>query len=239
MMIRIVAVLLAFTLLSCVDKNEPKRNYKTLIVKAAAEKEFVPDIATFQINLECTKSSTSASRDCLVEKSNSLNDKLMGFGIAEKDILTTSITMNRDYTWRNNSRVFLGYKATTTAVITVRDLSTMDKIYSDLLDDENTNLYGLNYELSEMDSLKNEVYLKALDNANKLADKLASKLPGESLEILQIGNVELKSSSEGRVQDARNAMAVTEEKVEQSSYISINKGTIPVRVNLYVEYLIE
>lgn len=214
---------------------------KTLMVKASGQDEFVPDMARFQVMLECLKSSPVSSKTCLVEKSNELEAKLKEFGISEKDILTTNVKLEKQYTWRSNSRVFQGYKASSTLIVTVRDLDAMDKIYTDLLDDENTNLYGLSYEHSKIDSLKNEVYLKALDNANMLANRLISRLPEENLEILQIGNVELtKTSLEVKsLGRTANYMDAAEEVQAESASISFNRGTIPVRVNIFVEYLID
>ena len=229
-----------FALMACEKQNPEIAPYKTLMVKASGQDEFVPDMARFQVMLECLKNSPAYSKECLVEKSNELEAKLKDFGIAAEDILTTNVNLEKQYTWRSNSRVFEGYKATSTIIVTVRNLDAMDKIYTDLLDDQNTNLYGLSYEHSKIDSLKNEVYLKALENANSLADKLISKLPEEKLEILQIGNVELTRSSQqfklsGRSSNVMDAVEVQEE----SASISFNRGTIPVRVNIFVEYRID
>ena len=225
---------------ACDQPTTERIPYKTLMIKAAGQDEFVPDMARFQVMLECLKNVPASSKECLVEKSNELEAKLKEFGISEKDILTTNVNLEKRYTWRNNSRVFEGYRANSTVIVTVRNLEAMDKIYTDLLDDQNTNLYGLSYEHSKIDSLKNVVYLKALDNANALADKLISRLPEGNVEILQIGNVELTKSSQNglRAGKVSNQMADAEAVQEESEVISFNRGTIPVRVNIYVEYLI-
>lgn len=238
---RLILVLILLLATSCEQPVSEKEPYKTIMVKADGRDDVVPDMAKFEINLECLKYTPAASRNCLVEKSNELKDKLLSFKIDENDMITTAVDMQKQYTWNKNSRIFQGYRASASLVVTVRNLEDMDKIYTDLIDDENTNLHGLYYEHSKMDSLRNRVYLKALDNANNLAESLLQQLPEEDYEVLQIGNTKIQPSGTGRL-NGMQADAVSEEVEMQGvnqRAISISKGTIPIEVYLYVEYLIK
>ena len=215
--------------------------FKTLMIKADGEVETLPNMASFYIDLSCLDLSITESKKCLEDKSNELTKKLLSYNIKKEDIMTTAITLNKSYKWVNNSRVFEGYRSTTQTIVTVRDLEKLSIIYSDLLENKNLTLGGLNYSHSDLDSLKNEAYVKALEKADVLADKLLSKLPENSKEVLKIGNVKISSSlpnqqNEEVVEESSRMYAMNDMK---NTGISINTGTIKINATLFVEYQIK
>ncbi len=210
------------------------------MIKATGEVETLPDMASFRIELSCLKKSIKESKACLVDKSNELNKTLLGFGIDQKDILTTAVNLNKSYNYTNNSQVFAGYNSSTTLYITIRDLNNLDIIYTELLENRNLELNALAYSHSKLDSLKNEAYVKALKNSQVLADKLLSEIPGAKKEILKIGNVEISSSlpeaEEAKYDLQSEAMA---SGLARNKSISISKGTVVVNAVLYVEFQVK
>ncbi|MEO1023882.1 MAG: hypothetical protein AAFW89_15160, partial [Bacteroidota bacterium] len=62
-----------------------------MMIKSMGEIETLPDLATFQVYLRCVNKSITASRKCLIDKSNELTTKLLSLGIEEDDILTTAV----------------------------------------------------------------------------------------------------------------------------------------------------
>jgi uncharacterized protein len=236
----ILVLLVGLLLLSCQnDSPLAPAKFKTIMVKSVGEVETLPDIATFHINLNCLQKSVKASKQCLVDKSNELNSKLLSFGIKQDDILTTSVNMNKSYTWKNNSQVFEGYNSSTTIHVTLRDIYKLDQIYTELLENRNLDLSGLAYSHSKLDSLKNEAYTDALKKANVLADKLLAELPASEKEILKIGNVELSASMpEAKQSREMDGYAVAEVGAQNRS-IAISKGTVLIHATLFVEYQIK
>ncbi|MCJ8167102.1 SIMPL domain-containing protein [Pontibacter sp. E15-1] len=233
--------ILSFILLfGCQSNSHDERSkFKTIMIKSYGQIETLPDLATFYINLNCLENSVKLSKKCLVDKTNELNSKLISFGINKDDILTTSVNMNKSYTWAKNTRVFQGYNSSTMMFITIRDIDKLDEIYSELLENRNLDLGGLSYSHSKIDSLKNEAYVDALKKASVLADKLLIELPESKKEILKIGNVEISSSLP---QTFESKDASYEEAVEtsaQNQSINISKGTVSINSTLYVEYQIK
>lgn len=210
------------------------------MIKSLGEVESLPDMATFHINLNCLDRSIQASKNCLVEKSNELTSKLQSFGISKDDILTTSVEMNRSYAWRNNSSVFEGYRSSTAIFVTIKNIENLDEIYTELLENRNLDLGGLNYSHSQIDSLKNEAYVNALDKAGILTDKLLEKLPESRKEILKIGNVEISASMpEGKDSSLEVQYDREEGQAARNQSIAISKGTVKVIATLFVEYQIK
>ena len=232
---------LAFCLLMAVigcQRSGVDPSFKTIMIKADGKIETGPDQATFNINLYCLDNSVKASKNCLVEKSNELVQKLQSMGVKKNDILTTSVTLDKSYTWRNNSNVFEGYRSTTSVIVTVKNIDTLDEIYTELLENRNLELSGLDYTHSKIDSLKNEAYVQALKKAGVLADKLLEKLPEDNKEVLKIGNVEISASTPDARRDKREEYATDAVAVGNQS-IGISAGTIRIDATLYVEYQIK
>ena len=211
------------------------------MIKSFGNVETLPDVATFYINLSCMDKSVTESKKCLINKTNELTSKLTSFKIPSKDILTTSINMNKSYTWKNNSRVFEGYKSNTTVHITLKKIELLDDIYTDLIENKNITINGLKYSSSKIDSLQNEAYVNALKNSEILVDKLLENLPENRKEVLKIGNVQISSSSPNSVEvdENSNLRKNYEYKSKPNETISINNGTIKTNAILFVEYQIK
>ena len=237
---QIIAIFFLLVIVSCQNNStiEPSK-FKTIMIKSYGEIETLPNMATFHIDLNCLDKSIKTSKKCLVDKSNELHDKLQTFGIHKDDILTTSVDMNKSYTWRNNSSVFEGYRSSTTIFITVRNIDKLDEIYTELLENRNLDLGGLSYSHTELDSLKNEAYVNALEKSGKLSDKLIEQIPESKKEILKIGNIEITASLPESNESKYEAEYDMEEVVSKNKSIAISKGTVKVTATLYVEYQIK
>ncbi|HEX5001859.1 MAG TPA: SIMPL domain-containing protein [Bacteroidia bacterium] len=209
------------------------------MIKSEGEVETLPDEASFYIELSCIDKSIKVSKNCLVDKSNNLINTLLKFEIRKDDILTTAVNMSKSYTWKFNSNVFEGYRSSTTVYVTVKDIEKLDDIYTELMENQNLDLGGLSYSHSKLDSLKNEAYVKALEKAGILADKLLEKLPESKKEILKIGNVEIKASypkdEESNFELKERAANIN---MNANNSIAISKGTVLVTATLFVEYQI-
>lgn len=223
-------------LAGCANKSaEAPSKFKTMMIKSSGEVEVMPDMATFNIDLSCRDKSIKVSKKCLVDKSNELNTKLLAYGIEKHDLMTTSVDLEKSYTWVNGNRVFEGYRSSTRIQVKLKDLDILENIYTDLLENENLELGGLNYIYSKEDSLKNEAYLVALKKSEVMVDKLLEHLPEKEKEVLKVGNVEISSSSSVEVSyNDENSF-----RFNNRPSISISRGLITVNANLYVEYLIK
>ncbi len=225
-------ILFVVLFISCTPGND----YKTLLLKTSGIVEIAPDEASIILDANCIDMNIRQAKACLIDITSRLKDDLTSFGIKKEDILTTNVNLSKDYIWTNNSQVFNGYRASTTTRVKVRDLKILDELYSNLLSNEKLTIGSLSYSHSKMDSINGVASLKALENANKLADQILSQLPEKSKIITQISNFEISKSD---AQPERNAVMfeVTEQALDKSS-ITVNIGNIMAVQNLYVEFKI-
>ena len=215
--------------------QDSNATYKTITLRSTGEVETLPDMASFNINLSCLDKSIENAKNCLVDKSNDLMKTLRSFGVDKDDILTTSVNLVKSYTWEKNTRVFEGFKSSTSVFVTIKNLNKLDAIYTALLSNENLDLSGLSFSHSKLDDLKNDAYVDALNKANILADRLIENLPESEKEILKIGNVEISAS----LPENQSKMAVESDRaalMSNNTPVAISKGTVKVQATLYVVY---
>ncbi len=225
-----ILFLVIISLIGCSSKE----NFKTILLKTSGYVEIEPDKASIQIQIYCIDRNIMRAKDCLIERSNNLTESLKKHGIPEKDILTTRVDLNKDFIWRNNSNIFNGYKASTTTNVKIRDLKVLEVLYPELLNNPQLTVGGLSYQHSKIDSLNQIAYLRALENANKLADKILSKLPEKNKMITQISNIEISKSD-----NTYKRFNYKEEEIEiDKSKMVINVGNMVAVKEIYVEFKI-
>jgi len=228
---RVLFILPFVLLLSC----NPKNDYKTILLKASGTVEIAPNEASIMITASCLNIDIKQAKSCLIDITSNLDNDLRDFGIQKEDILTTNVNLNKQYIWSNNSEVFNGYSASTTTIVRVRDLKILDELYTNLLSNDKLSLGSLTYSHSKMDSINNMAYIKALENANKLADQILTQLPEKNKSILQVSNFEI---TKGETKPEINNERLEEAQVLSKSNLTINFGNMVAVQQLYVEYKI-
>lgn len=225
-------ILSVVLLISC----NPRNDYKTILLKTSGSVEIAPNEASIILDANCVDMDIRQAKVCLIDITSKLNDDLTNFGIQKEDILTTNVNLSKDYIWRDNSEVFIGYRASATTRVKVRELKILEELYSKLLSNEKLIIGSLSYSHSKMDSINGVAYLNALESANKLAEQILSQLPEKNKIITQVSNFEISKSE---VQPERNVkmLEVAEEALDKSS-ITVNIGNMMVVQHLYVEFKI-
>jgi len=218
-------------LISC----NPEKDYKTILLKSSGIVEVAPDEASLSLNLSCVDKNIEQAKSCLLNISSRLNEDLINFKIRKEDILTTNVNLNKDYVWINNSNIFNGYLASTTTRVKIRDLTILDEVYTKLLSNENLTIGSLIYNHSKLDSINEVAYLIALENADKLADKILSRLPEKNKAITQISNFEITRS---KINPEPGLMKNEEFAVQDQSQLTVNIGNMIAEKALYVEFKI-
>jgi len=228
---RLLIILSVILLISC----NPEKNYKTILLKTSGIVEVAPDEASLSLNLTCVDKNIEQAKTCLLNISSRLNEDLINFKIRKEDILTTNVNLNKDYVWINNSNIFNGYLASTTTRVKIRDLTILDEVYTKLLSNENLTIGSLTYNHSRLDSINEVAYLIALENANKLADKILSRLPEKNKAITRISNFEITRSEIIPEPDLRK---LEEFVVQDQRQLTVNIGNMIAEKALYVEFKI-
>ncbi len=220
-----------------IENYSPTSNRKQLILKAEGCAQETPDQAFIEVSLECLYFDVKKSKNWLSNKLAEISKRMVKLGVNEADVHTASIRLTKDYRNTRNTKIFNGYVASTAMTILVRDISNLDEIYINLLEDEELTIDNVSYHHSEAKRLENEAYLRALDNANELAEQTLSRLPESQKEIVRISNMKLSHS---KSEDAEEkGLALIPNSGDKSSNMAGPKnGYYQVRSVVYVEYAV-
>jgi len=108
----------------------------------------------------------------------------MELGIEEDNIKTVTYSVSTNYDWE--ARTVKGYRVTNTIQITVEDIDMVGKVIDTAAAAGANNIQGISFGISdeEAETLANDAYVLALQNAQAKADLIANTLDLEITGVL-------------------------------------------------------
>ena len=103
-----------------------------------------------------------------------------------QDLRTSSVSTNKEYTYRNDKEVFVGFQATQSLTVGLANLDRLEAFMETLLQTRISRIRQLSYSNTHADSLHREATLIAMRNALKAADKLCAGLGQKRGAVLQV-----------------------------------------------------
>ena len=230
---KIIYIIVLLSLFGCNQSDNAKSIQVN--IEASGEILLAPDIASIIVNISCTNKDLSKSTDCTKLSIDELFALLNKHNIKQDDYHSSRINLDKTTIWKNNSRVFNGYKSSSTINILFRNLETMSLVITKIMTMENASLYNLNYSHSAIDTFANKAYLKALDNSKTLAIEIKNKLGGKSVKASQISNIRENFSTNDPV-TLRETKTLSRTSANELATIQVNPGSLKIIKDIYVQY---
>lgn len=165
------------------QKLKPGGERRTLNMSGEGKVSAVPDLATITASIVVQGSTAKEAKDKATQKYNDVVAALKTFGISDKDLQTSGYYVNPQYDYTIGAREIIGYNATESITIKVRDQKNVGKVL-DLVAQKGANQIGqVQYSFSDLDGVKQQAREKAIANARDKAEKVA-KISG-----LRLGDV--------------------------------------------------
>jgi uncharacterized protein YggE len=181
-MIRLVAplvtvVVLLSAVLAVPASAQGVREGKMRIV-ARATVEAVPDYVTVQVGISNRAASPTAALDQNSAVARKIIDFSKGFGVAERDIQTSSVNLAPNYkTVRDPNGTTRqepdGYNASNMVRVKLGDLSRLGAFMRQILDQGATNIAGVHFGVTNLEKLSDAAQTKAVEDAVRQAQGLA------------------------------------------------------------------
>ncbi|MBP9765632.1 MAG: SIMPL domain-containing protein [Candidatus Pacebacteria bacterium] len=168
-------------------------NPHTITVSGKGEISAVPNIGviTFTVRSADTAGDTQKMQSDIAAVTGNVFSKLKSLGVEEKDIETTNYQVNPKYGTQScsskvqtmtypavscNTNVVTGYEASESVNVKVRDTKNISEVLSIIADSKITEVSGPNFELDNIDKLKDEARDKAIIDAKEKAKSLGKSL---------------------------------------------------------------
>ncbi len=168
-------------------------NPHTITVMGTGEISAVPDISlvSFSVRSSDTAGDTQKLQADLSNVTADLFPKLKALGIDEKDIETTNYSVNPKYGSQScsskvqtliyppvscNASVIVGYEASESVNIKIRDTKNVAKVLGVLAEAKITEVSGPNFQIDNPEKLKSDARAKAILDAKDKAKVLSKSL---------------------------------------------------------------
>ncbi len=163
-----------------------KMNPNTIVISGTAKMDVVPDISTinFTIRESRVDDNTKALQADIAEKAEAVFSKLKDLGIEKANIKTSDYSVFPKYSYRDcsgystacESSYVSGYEASESVKIKIKDTEKVSEVLDILAEEKITEVYGPNFEVDNIEKLRDEVRNLAIQDAREKAKVLANSL---------------------------------------------------------------
>ena len=170
--------------ISYVGTNRNTTN--TINVSGTGDAVSIPDIATFSFSVTETGKTVALAQAAMTTKVNAAIKAVKDGGVADKDIQTTSYSINPHYEYQSSictanscppSRSILtGYDVSESVQVKIRDLAKAGALFTTIGGLGVQNVNGLTFSVDKPDSVNAEARAKAITDAQSKANELAKQL---------------------------------------------------------------
>lgn len=200
-----------------------------LDIVATGEVSRVPDIARINAGVVTQARTATAAISQNAERMNRVIAALERAGIAERDIQTSSISLNPEYRYvENQAPILTGYRASNDVTVRFRDIAETGAILDALVAEGANQINGPTLEIDKPDEALDEARREALEKARARAELYARATGMQVKRILSI-------SESGAVQPPY-PMPVMRMEAAQDASTKIVPGEQSLSVTLSVSY---
>ena len=176
----LIIALLALT--GCVGQKN------TINVEGTSELVFDPDEAEVWVGISIIKDTANEAQTEANIVINDIIDGLRYKGITEDDISTEQLSLYEEYSWENNKRESVGWRATQILKVKTTDLDKVGTIVDVAVANGASNIQNTNFGLSEEkeQEYKTQALAEATKNAKEKAETIAASLDAELGKIVSV-----------------------------------------------------
>ncbi len=201
-----------------------------LDVAATGEVTRVPDVAVISTGVVTRAATATAAIQQNANRMQRVRAALKRAGIEDKDIQTSSISLNPEYNYQQNKPpVLTGYTASNQVSVRFRDIGDTGKILDALVAEGANQISGPNLTIDKPEQALDEARLKAIANGRARADLYARALGMRVVRLLSVSEsgaqpvpppMPMYARAEAMSADASTKIDPGEQKVQVSVSMS-------------------
>ncbi|MCC4632381.1 MULTISPECIES: SIMPL domain-containing protein [Xanthomonas] len=214
--------------------NSTIPNDGTLLnVSAEAEAKRVPDIATLSAGVVTQAADSNAAMRQNAEQMSKVMTAVKAAGIADKDVQTSGINLSPQYTYKENEAPkIIGYQASNTVSLKVRDISKLGKVLDTLVAQGANDINGPSFSVDQPEPAYDEARVAALKKAQARADTYAKSL---GLKVRRIVSISEGRGGGGVVRPMMMAASLRSAKAEMDTQVAPGESTLSITLDVTFE----
>ena len=203
-----------------------------LSISSSAESRRVPDVATISTGVVTQAADANAAMRANAVQMDKVMAAIKAAGIGERDVQTSGINLNPQYKYVENAPPsIVGYQASNTVNVKVRDLSKLGKVLDAFVEQGANQVNGPSFEVDKPDEAYDEARVAALKKAQARAQTYADAL---GLKVRRIVSISEGGASFPRPMPMMRAMAADAGFAKETS-VSPGETTLSVNIDVVFE----
>lgn len=200
-------------------------------ISATAEATRIPDVARISAGVVTQAADSNSALRANAQQMSKVMEALQKVGIAERDVQTSGVNLNPQYKYEDNKAPqIIGYQASNTVNIKVREIGALGKIL-DLLSQQGANqINGPMFSIDQPEPVYDQARIEALKKSQERANTYAKAL---GLRVARIVSVD--ETNNGGFQPMAVLSAAPRAAKEFDSPISPGESTLSVTLNVVFE----
>ena len=195
-----------------------------------------PDMATVSVGVVTQEATPELALKANNDSVSKILADLKAANIEEKDVETSSFSIQARYEYDNNNsnvRVFKGYVVVNQVVVCVRDLDVLGAVLASVVKSGANNINSLTYSSSKAKDYLNEARKLAVADAKEKAALYAKEFN------MKFGKLVVASESVGSVRSNVYMRSAVSDGVGGTSAVPVSSGELEFTINLSVQYVLE
>jgi uncharacterized protein YggE len=232
----LAAALVAPAMAQAQSDSNDRDNVPFISVNGVGRVKAEPDVA--DINLGVTKQGDDAKEASqkAAQSMEAVIAALLGAGVAEADIQTSSISLNPVYDWDNDPPTIEGWEASNLVNVTVRDITTVGDVIDAATTAGATNVNGITFRVDDPTTAEAAAREAAVADARAKADQLAAAGGVTITGVLSL--TESGGQAPQPIYFERDTMALAEAAGDMAK-TPVQPGQVELSITVYAEYSIE
>jgi hypothetical protein len=209
---------------------------RSISVNGVGRVKAEPDVA--DINLGVTKQgedAKSASQEAATTM-DAVIQALLGAGVAEEDIQTSSISLNPIYNWDNNPPTIEGWEASNLVNVTVRDITAVGDVVDAATAAGATNVNGITFRVDDPTAAEADARSAAVADAKAKADQLAADAGVTIVGVISISESGAQPPMPLYYQSDTMAMGAASAEMAKTPVLP---GQVELSITVFVQYEIQ
>lgn len=195
-----------------------------------------PDTATVSVGVVTQEATPELALKANNDSVSKILADLKAANIEEKDVETSSFSIQARYEYDNNNsnvRVFKGYVVVNQVVVCVRDLDVLGAVLASVVKSGANNINSLTYSSSKAKDYLNEARKLAVADAKEKAALYAKEFD------MKLGKLVVASESVGSVRSNVYMRSAASDGVGGTNAVPVSSGELEFTINLSVQYVLE
>lgn len=205
----------------------------TVSVSGKSEVKVVPDKASLNAGVMFTADTAEEANKRLTENVDSVVNALKSAGVSEKDISTDYYSVDPDYKWTNDERVFKGYTGNASLTVSGIDMDDVTSIISTVMSAGADSVGSIRYYSSTYKESYDEALNLAISEAREKADNMGE---AAGFKVVRVHDIN-EGYQNTQARYVTNSVKMAETVAEDS--VAISPGEISIEAQVNVTYVIE